>query len=451
MNLYSFQYSEEDLLQIATDLVGRARALGADQVAASVSEAFELSIGARAGHQESCEFGQDCEMGLIVYVGKRTGQASCGSLNSQDMDHAIERALVIARNAEEDDCAGLPEPATLADGRGPTNLDLHRPWRPALDEVLRLAIETEAAALAFDQRISRPKSEGAMVGTTESRAAFANSLGFATAQSFSIHTIGCSAIAEVQGGLETAGWDSCKRASEDLQAPSEIGTIAARRACARDGARSIANTRLPVIFESGVAHSLIGNLLGAISGGNLYRKLSYLRDAVGQQVCAPELSIREDPFVHRGKRSKHCDSEGVRVGPRLIVEAGILQGYLLSSYSGRKLKLASTGNAGGAHNINLEGPQVPYRDLFKRLDNGLFITAMMGQGVNLVTGNYSRGAEGFRIINGEIAYPVRELTVAGTLPDILVGIRAIGDDVREIGGIECGSLLCDELAIGGRQ
>lgn len=435
---------------MAVDLVDKAIAEGADAAEIQANESFGLSVAVRAGKRETCEFGQECAIGVKVHVGKRTGSASCGSFDQADISQVIARALVIARSSEDDEFAGLPEPDTLAE-LGGEDLSLHHPWRPEIGEAVRIATECEQAAFAADGRVSRAKSEGAEVSSSESRSALANSHGFASVNTTSSHSVSCGAVAEVQDGMEAGGWYSVERDAARLEAHTDVGRIAAERAVARDGARPAHTARVAVIIETGAAHSLVGSLLGALSGGNLYRRLSYLRDAAGTTVCAGHLSVREDPFVPAGKRSCRCDAEGVAVVPRAIVSAGVLQGYLLSSYSARKLGMRTTGNAGGAHNTYVEGRTVPLRQLFEDMGTGFFVTALMGQGANLVTGDYSCGASGFWVENGSIAYPVREATLAGTLPEMLASIAALGDDVRDFGGMHCGSLLLGEMAMGGKN
>ena len=448
--IYSFERSEDELRALAQEIVALARKAGADAAEVSVGESFGLTLGVRRGQLETSEFGQDRDASISVLRKRRTGSASCGSLSGRDIKAAIERALAIAASSEEDECAGPADAEDLAVSPF-ADLDLHHPWRPSVEQACQLARECEQASFDADSRVSREKGEGAEVSSAEARGAYANSHGFALANTSSTHAVSCSALAQGAQGMETGSWHSSERDWHRLEAAAAIGRKAGERAAARDGARPAHTAEVPALFEAGVSHSLMSCLLGAASGGNLYRRLSYLRDKVGSQVAADHLSIREDPFIPAGKRSRVCDAEGVRVQARNIVEAGVLTGYLLASYSARKLGMKTTGNAGGAHNLSISCRSLGFADLLAEMGDGFLVTELMGRGANLVTGDYSCGAAGFWVEGGKVSHPIREATVAGTLPEMLAGIVAGGDDVLERGGMSCGSLLIGKIALGGRK
>ena len=448
--IYSFERSEDDLRALAQEIVALAASAGADAAEVSLGESFGLTIGVRRGRLETSEFGQDRDAGITVLRNSRSGSASCGSLSMRDIRSAIDRALAIAASSQEDECAG---PADAGDLAQPpfADLQLHHPWRLDIERACQLALECEQASFDADARISRDRSEGAEVSSVEARSAYANSHGFATARTSSAHGISCSALAQGEGGMETGSWHSSERDWRRLEDAAAVGRRAGQRAAARDGARPARTSQVAAVFEAGVSHSLIGCLLGAASGGNLYRRLSYLRDRIGSKVCAEHVTIREDPFTPAGKRSRVCDDEGVQVRARSIVEGGVLAGYLLASYSARKLGLRTTGNAGGSHNLSVSCRSLGFDELLAEMGEGFLVTELMGRGANLVTGDYSCGASGFWVEGGKVSHPIREATVAGTLPEMLAGIVAGGDDLLERGGMTCGSLLIDRIAVGGRK
>ncbi|MCY4325286.1 MAG: metallopeptidase TldD-related protein, partial [Betaproteobacteria bacterium] len=448
--IYSFARSEDELRTLAQEIVAQAKAAGADAVEVSVGESFGLTIGVRGGELETSEFGQDRNASIGVVRKRKSGSASCESLSGRDLKAAIDKALAIAASSQEDECAGPADAEHLAAAPF-ADLDLHHPWRPSVDQATRIALECEQASFDADPRVSREKSEGAEISSVEARGAYANSHGFAMASTASSHAISCSALAQGGQGMETGGWHSSQRNWRQLEDAAAVGRKAGQRAAARDGAQMARTAEVAAVFESGVSHSLIGCLLGAASGGNLYRKLSYLRGKMGDKVATEHLTIREDPFIPAGKRSRVCDDEGVAVQARNIVEAGVLTGYLLSSYSARKLGMKTTGNAGGAHNLSISCRSMGFADLLAEMGEGFLITELMGRGANLVTGDYSCGAAGFWVEGGKISHPIREATVAGSLPVMLAGIVAGGDDILERGGISCGSLLIDKIALGGRK
>ncbi len=448
VEFYGFANNEAQLRQIAEDVLDLAAAKGADGAQVSLGESFGLNVDVRAGFPEQIDFSQQVSLDIVVYIGKRTGAASCSSLVRKDIEQSIERSIVIARQMHEDDCNGLPE-VELLNLDNHMDLDVCHPWRPNVEEAVRIAAETAQASWETDKRINRTKSDGAGVSTSESRIVLANSLGFMAARDISSHMVSCGVIADLDHGMETAHWYDSKIAAPDLQDHLKIGAIAARRAVARAGRRKVSTCKVPVVFETGSAHSLIRTLCSAISGGSVYRKLSYLVDKVGEPVAADHLTVHENPFAQRRFGSTCYDAEGVRTTTRDVIKDGVLTTYLLDSYTARKLKLQSTGHAGGTHNLEVRCREATLEELLGQMERGLFVTDLVGKGGNIVTGDYSAGASGFWIEQGKIAYPVEEATIAGTLPQLLAGIVAGADDARTLGGLSCGSLLVEQLAVGG--
>lgn len=450
MTEQGFVHGEDDLRQLAADALAEAKRQGADGVEVEFGESFGLDVGVRDGRPESIESSQQLSAGVEVHLGQKVGSASCNSFAPADIATTIERSLVIARQMNEDDCNGLPDPALLATEPAP-DLDQYHPWRPAVGEALRLAGEMAEASWAVDGRISRDKSEGASVSAHEARSVLANSLGFMASSTRSLVSMSCAVLAELEEGMESEGWHDSKRAVGDLEDHHAIARRAAKRAVARAGVRPIKSARLPVLFETGVAHRFMGALMGGIGGNAVYRKLTYLGDLLGKQVCADHVTISEDPFVPRGERSTHHDAEGVRTAAKDLVRAGVLQSFLLGSYSARKLKAASTGNSGGTHNLNIEYRAMEFAALLQEMGRGLLVTATMGGGANFVTGDYSAGASGFWVEDGAIAHPVKDATIAGDLREIYAGIVAGGTDRHTFGGTNCGSVLVAEMAVGGNN
>lgn len=456
-----FAYALEALQQIVRDAGAHAMNHGGTSWEAEASEGGGQSVTVRRGEVETIEHHRDKGLGVTVYIGQRRGHASTSDFSPQAVRDTVDKALTIARYTAPDECAGLAEADLMA--RDIPELDLYHPWELSVEQAMVLARRCEAAALAADPRISN--SEGATVSSHDSHFVYGNSWGFLAGYPGSRHSVSCSVVAGEGDGMQRDDWYTTARSPVDLEDVEQVGRIAGQRAAARLNARKIATVEAPVVFEAPAAASLIGHFVAAVSGGNLYRKSSFLTDSLGRRVFSAPVTIHEQPHLRKGLSSAPFDNEGVATTARDVVAQGMLQGYFLSSYSARKLGLASTGNAGGPHNLLVSsaghGPEAMATEgplasaarslaaLLKELDQGLLITELLGQGVNLVTGDYSRGAAGFWVEGGEIAYPVHEITVAGNLRQMFLGIRGIADDARPQGSVRCGSLLLERMTVAG--
>jgi len=433
------------LRQIAANVLAHARSLGASAAETEVSEGFGQSVTVRRGEVETIEYNRDKGVGVTVYVGKRRGHASTSDFSPQAVEDTVRAAWSIARLTAEDECAGLADPDLLA--RDVRDLDLYYPWQLPVDQAVERARACEAAALSVDPRITN--SEGATVSTQASHFIYANTLGFSGGYPSSRHSMVCSVIAGEGDSMQRDDWYTVARASEDLEAAEEVGRKAGSRCVRRLGARRLGTMDVPVLFEAPIAASLLGHFVGAVSGGSLYRKSSFLLDSLGEQVFAPLVRIQDVPDIKRGLASSPFDDEGVATQRREVVRDGVVQGYFLGSYSARKLGSRSTGNAGGNHNLILESTGEDFPALLRRMGRGLLVTELLGMGVNQVTGDYSRGAAGFWVENGELAYPVQEITIASNLKDMYQGILAIGNDLLVRGSRQCGSILIDRMILAG--
>jgi PmbA protein len=433
------------LSDIARDLLARARAEGASQAEVSCDEDRGLSVNVRMGQVESVESTRDRSIAITVYFGLRKGSASTADLRPDSIAATVAQACAIARHTEDDPAAGLAEPEQMATDL--REFDSWHPWRLEADEAIDLALASETAGRDADPRIAL--SDGASVTSGESIGVYANSHGFLGRERDTHHSIACGLIAGEGDGMQRDHWYSYALAREDLEAPASIGRRAAERTVARLAPRSLATGTMPVLFHAEVARSLIGNLLGAVSGGALYRGNSFLLDSLGTRVMPDWCVLRERPFLMRGLRSSAFDAEGVATREADLVRDGILQRYLLGSYSARKLGMRSTGNAGGVFNLEVGANAGGLQDLVRGMGTGLLVTELMGQGVNLITGDYSRGAAGFYVENGEIAWPVDGITVAGNLRTMFAGIEAIGDDIDLRSHIRCGSILVGRMTVAG--
>jgi PmbA protein len=440
-----FSHSSEQLRQIATDVLDHARAKGASAAETEVSEGFGHGVNVRRGEVENIEYNRDKGVGVTVYIGQKRGHASTSDFSPKAVRETVEAALSIARFTANDEAAGLADEALLA--REVADLDLYHPWDVSVERAIELARECEAAALAVDPRITN--SEGASVSTQQSHFAYGNTLGFLAGYPSSRHTVMCSVIAGEGDGMQRDDWYATARVAEELQDVHEVGRQAGERCVRRLNARRIETMQVPVLFEAPIASSLLGHFVGAVSGGSLYRKASFLLDSLGQTVFSPLVRIRDVPDLKRGLASSPFDDEGVATHRRDIVDKGVLQGYFLGSYSARKLGMTSTGNSGGNHNLFLDSTGEDFSTLLKKLDRGLLVTELLGMGVNQVTGDYSRGAAGFWVEHGEIAYPVQEITIASNLKDMFRGIVAVGSDVIVRGSRQCGSILLDRMTVAG--
>lgn len=440
-----FSLTSDNLKSIASDVLRHAAAQGASSAEVEVSEGFGQAVTVRHGAVETIEYNRDKGVGVTVYVGRQKGHASTSDFSAAALEDTVRAAVAIARYTAADDCAGLADPDLLA--RDPPDLDLYHPWSIDVERAIAMATTCEAAALAVDPRIAN--SEGASVHTQESQFVYANSLGFMGGGPASRHSVSCSVVAGAGDDKQRDDWYSISRVPDALESPEIVGQRAGERCVARLGSRKIATTQVPVLFEAPVAASLLGHFVAAASGGNLYRKASFLLDMLGGQVFAPHVTICDIAHQPRGLASSAFDDEGVATRDRAVVERGVLEGYFLGSYSARKLGLRSTGNAGGNHNLVAVATNGDFHAMLRELGTGLLVTELLGHGINLVTGDYSRGAAGFWVEKGEIAYPVHEVTVAGNLKDMFRGVVAIGSDVVVRGSRQCGSILIDRMTVAG--
>jgi PmbA protein len=445
-----FSFTAKQLENLSADALAHAGALGATDAEIEVSEGYGLSVTARLGEVENIEHNRDKGLNVTVYLGKRKGYASSSDFSPAALKATVEAALNIAKFTAEDECAGLADKSLLA--RDPADPQLLYPWTIEVPEAIELARSVEAAALKVSPMVRN--SEGASVSAQHSRFVYANSNGFTGGYAASRHYLSCSVIAarsaRAKNAMQRDDWYVSARDAAEFPDGARVGDFAARRALARMGARRLSTRQCPVLFEAPVAIGLTGSLVAAASGGSLYRKTSFLVDALGKQVFARGIQISEDPEVPKGFASGPFDDEGVATRARKVVANGVLKGYFLSSYSARKLGMASTGNAGGCHNMRLH-PTVDddFEAMLRRMGTGLLVTDLMGQGVNYVTGDYSRGASGFWVEKGRIVHPVEEVTIAGNLKDMFKGIVAAGADLITRGSMTSGSVLIDRMTIAG--
>ncbi len=441
----AFSHTDEQLRQVARDVLEHALKKGASAAETEVSEGFGQSVTVRRGEIETIEYNRDKGVGVTVYIGQRRGHASTSDLSAKAIRETVDAAISIAGFTAVDDAAGLANEALLA--REIADFDLFHPWDVSVEQAIELARTCETSALAVDRRISN--TEGASVSTQQSHFFYGNTLGFLAGYPTSRHTVMVSVIAGEGDDMQRDDWYATARAAEDLDDVAQVGRIAGERCVRRLGARKIETTRVPVLFEAPIASSLLGHLVGAISGGSLYRKSSFLLDSLGKQIFPATIQVEDVPDTRRGLASSPFDDEGVQTRRRQIVRDGVLQGYFLGSYSARKLGMESTGNAGGNHNLMLNSTGENFEEMLRKMGRGLLVTELLGMGVNQVTGDYSRGAAGFWVENGEIAFPVQEITIAGTLQEIFRGIVAVGNDMLVRGSRQCGSILVDHMMIAG--
>jgi len=438
-----------ELRSLAQSVLDQARRAGAAGCDCDVSESHGLSVTVRKGKPDTVEHNRDRSLGVSVYWGERPkarrGHASSSDFSPAAVRQTVEAALAIARHTAQDDCAGLPDADMLA--RDTPELDLFHPWALSTEEAIELARRCEAAAFAVSKKIRN--SEGASVSAQHSQFVSANSLGFVGGYPGSRHWLSCSVIAEDRGLMQRDDWYSAARSPERIADAVALGRYAGQRTVARLGARKIPTTQAPVLFEAPVALQLIGHFVSAVNGGNLYRKTSFLVDSLGRELFSPIVHIDERPHVPQAMASTPFDEEGVATRERTIVRAGTVEGYFLGSYSARKLGMKSTGNAGGHHNLFVRSEGPDFAGMLKHMRKGLLVTELMGQGINLVTGDYSRGAAGYWVEGGEIRFPVEEITIAGNLAQMFKGIAAIGSDVVTRSGRSSGSILIERMTIAG--
>jgi PmbA protein len=455
--LPGFQYARSRFEALADLALAHARQLGAADAGVEVSEGAGLSVSVRKGELENVERNRDKSLGVTVYLGQRRGNASTSDFSPLAIRQTVQAAYDIARFTAEDPAAGLPDAQDIADSY--PDLDLFHPWAITSEEAVRIALACEDAAFATSRKISN--SEGAGVSAQQSHFFAAHMRGgergrpgiFSGGYASSRHSLSVAPIAGKGAHMERDHWYSSQRSPNDLASPQAVGRYAAERALARLNGRKIATTECPVLFESPLAAGLLGALVQATSGGALYRKTTFLADSLGQRVMAKHLDVVEDPHIRNGKGSAPFDDEGVRTVRRDVLKGGRLLGYFLSTYSARKLGMRTTGNAGGSHNLTLTSrltqPGDDLKAMLRKLGRGLFVTELMGQGVNYVTGDYSRGAAGYWVENGEIAYPVHEITIAGNLKDMFKGIEAVGADAYNYGAKTVGSILVNRMKVAG--
>ena len=441
-----FPVSTDALTRVAERILAAARQAGATAAETEVSQALGQSVTVRHGEVETIAYNRDKGIGVTVYVGQRRGQASTADFSDDAIRAAVDKAFAIARYTAEDPAAGLADPDRLA--KHWTDLDLYHPWALSVEQAIELGREAERAALAVDKRITN--SEGSTVARGDSEFVYANTNGFIGGYRASRHHIDTSVIGEDDAGMQRDYWYTAARVATELLPAAEVGRIAGERTARRLNGRRLGTLDCPVLFEAPEASDLIGSFVHAVSGGSLYRKTSFLLDALGQKVFSPIVTIREEPHLERARGSAPFDAEGVATAPRSVVRDGVLEGYFLGSYSARTLGMTTTANAGGAHNLVVAPGTDDFAQLVKRMGRGLLVTEQLGQGVNPVTGDYSRGAAGFWVEDGEIAYPVEEITIAGNLKDVFQGIVAVGRDVDRRGSRHVGSILVDRMTVAGQ-
>lgn len=447
-----FAFSREQFQQIVEDVLGLARTLGASDAGVEVSEGCGLSVSVRKGEVENVERNRDKSVGVSVYLGQCRGNASTSDFSRTALEQTVCAAFDIARFTAADPVAGLPDPDDLVSAEeAALDLDLFHPWNPSAEDAAALAKRAEDAAMAVNKRITN--SDGASVSAQQSHFWAGNSRGFRGGYASSRHSLSVAPIAGKGSKMQRDHWYTSMRNALELAAPEEVGRYAAARALSRLKSRKIPTCEVPVLFESTVAAGLLGAFVQGVSGGALYRKASFLVDSLGQPIWADHIDVVEEPHLRRGKGSAPFDDEGVRTRGRNVVTGGVVQGYFLSSYSARKLGMRTTGHAGGSQNLTLTSrltqPGDHLEHMLRKLHRGLFVTELMGQGVNYVTGDYSRGAAGFWVEDGRIAFPVHEITIAGNLRDMLRSVVAVGADAYNLGAKTIGSMLIERMKIAG--
>jgi PmbA protein len=441
-----FSYSLAQLQEMSEAILRLAKEAGASAAESEVSLGFGQNVSVRMNETETIEYNRDKGVSVSVYFGQQKGHASTSDLSPQALKDTVAAACNIARYTAKDEFCGLAD-ATLMAKNFP-DLDLHHPWDISVDDAIELAKACEAEARSVDVRITN--SEGASVSTYEGMFAYANSHGFNGGYASSRHGLSCSVIADDgQDNMQRDYWYSTARCADDLESAQHVGQLAGERTVRRLGSQRIKTAQVPVMFDASLSSGLISHLISAISGGSLYRKSSFLLDSLGKQVMSPLVTIEESPHLLRGLGSSPFDNEGVATQSRTLVKDGVLQGYVLSSYSARKLGMQSTGNAGGNHNLIVSHSDLDFNAMLKTMDTGLLITELLGHGINMVTGDYSRGAAGFWVEKGVIVHAVEEITIAGNLADMFKHIVAIGNDTLVQGSKQIGSVLIEGMTVGG--
>jgi PmbA protein len=436
---------EAELKQRVEDLLKEAKAQGATAAEAGISIETGLSVTVRLGEAETLEYNRDKGLGISVYLGHRKGSASTTDFSLQAIKETVRAACSIARYAAEDPCAGLADASRMAWDY--PDLDLYHPWELNTEQAIEIARRCEDAGRGAEARIIN--SEGASISSHQGLRVYGNSHGFMGGFATSRHSLSCSLIGEDEAGMQRDYWYTSARVPSELESPEAVGVKAARRTVDRLGARRLPTCEVPIIFAAETAASLLGHFIAAIRGGALYRRASFLLDHVGKQVFPTSIRIHEQPHLPRAPGSSPFDSEGVATTHHDLVSAGILRCYVLDSYSACRLDLETTGNAGGVRNLTLDPGMRDRTALLRLIGRGLLVTELMGMGVNTVTGDYSRGAAGFWVENGEIQYPVHEITVAGNLRNMFLNLVEVGSDVDYRGNIRTGSILIANMTIAG--
>jgi PmbA protein len=441
-----FSYSLAQLQEMSETVLRLAKDAGASAAEAEVSLGFGQNVSVRMNETETIEYNRDKGVSVSVYFGQQKGHASTSDLSTQALQDTVAAACNIARYTAKDEFCGLADAALMA--KKIPDLDLHHPWDITVDDAIELAKVCESEARRVDTRITN--SEGASVSTYEGMFAYANSHGFNGGYASSRHSLSCSVIADDgQDNMQRDYWYSTARSADDLESAQHVGRLAGERTVRRLGSQRIKTAQVPVMFDASISSGLISHLISAISGGSLYRKSSFLLDSLGKQVMSPLVTIEEQPHLLRGLASAPFDNEGVATTPRTLVKDGVLQAYVLSSYSARKLGMQSTGNAGGNHNLIVSHGDLDFNAMLKTMGTGLLVTELLGHGINMVTGDYSRGAAGFWVENGVIVHAVEEITIAGNLADMFKQIVAIGNDVLVQGSKQVGSVLIENMTVAG--
>ena len=435
----------EHVKQAVTKALEHAKSLGATSAEVSISKTQGLQVSSRLGEVETVEFNRDGALGIAVWNGNKKGSASTSDLSPEALQRTVAAACDIAKYTSEDPCSGLADEEIMVKQTQLVDLDLYHPSIVTPDQAIELTKQCEQAAFDFDSRISN--SDGASFSSHQGFRVYGNSYGLIASYPSSRHSLSCAVIAQQGEDMERDYDYTVSRKMDNLLSADLVGKKAAEEVVSRLGCGKVDTAKVPVLFRSDIASSLFGHFIAAISGGNLYRDSSFLLDKLHTQVFPNWLSIEENPFLKQGLASSTFDHEGVATTKQEIVTCGELNTWLLSSYAARKLKLQSTGHAGGIHNWSVKGNSGDFQEMLNKLGTGLLVTEMMGQGVNIVTGDYSRGAAGFWVENGKIKYPVSELTIAGNLMDMYQKIVAIGSDIDPRGSISTGSILIEEMQL----
>ena len=436
-------FNHAKLLDIVSHSLSVAKSNGATSAEAEISVASGKNVSVRLGNLETVELNNDKSLSLTVYVGKRRGIASTSDFSGNAIKDCAKAAAEIAKYTAEDNAFGLPDESEFA--TEVRDLDLFYRWDEDEAIMIEKALSCEDAALSFDKRIDN--SEGAQMSKSEALFVYSNSAGFTGGFPSSRFALSCSVLAQDNHGMQRDSAYSSTRSFSDLLEPRLIGEDAAKRALNRLNPRSIKTGKYPVIFEAPIASSIISSLVSAVSGGNLYRETSFLMESIGKKIASEKLTIFEDPFLLKGNASTYFDDEGVRVQPRVLIEKGVLNGYFLSTYSARRLKMKTTGNAGGAYNLLVQTTGQSLEQLIASMGTGLVVTELLGHGTNMVTGDYSRGAAGLWVEKGQIKHAVEEITIAGNLKLMLKNIIAVGNDTGKNSSKYTGSILIDGMMI----